>query len=102
MKNFTLTVFAKRRSDGAYDYSLKVRENRSMGTLSAPISLENPTLTTQPIDAAWPVRGDANLIGSDAENADDYWYRFTMPMSEDQAANLGWRSDSALDRPLVN
>jgi hypothetical protein len=102
MKNFTLAVYAKRRSDGNYDYSLRVWENRSMGNLSAAINFESRTLAGQQLDNAWPVRGDANLIGADIENTGDYWYRFTMPMSEEQAANLGWRSDSALDGSLVN
>lgn len=101
MKNFTLAVYAKRRSDGNYDYSLKVWENRTIGNLSTAINCESRTLASQQPDAAWPVRGDANLIGSDSESA-DYWYRFTMPMSEEQAANLGWQSDSALDGSLVN
>jgi hypothetical protein len=31
MKTFTLTLYAKRKSDGTYDYSLNIWENRRPG-----------------------------------------------------------------------
>ena len=102
MKNFTLAVYARRKGDGSYDYSLKVWENRSAATLCPAKNPESRTLTTPHLDSAWPVRADRNLVGSDFESADDYWYRFTLPMSEEQAANLGWRGNSAPEESVAN
>lgn len=102
MKNFTLTLYARRKSDGTFDYSLKVWENRSTGTLATTINFESRALVDQQLDAVLPVGGDANLIGTEIDNRDEYWFPFTMPMSEEQAANLGWRSESAVDRSVVN
>jgi hypothetical protein len=102
MKNFTLTLYAKRKSDGTYEYSLKVWENRSTGALAATIDFESPALITQRLDAVLPVGGDGNLLGPAIEDTGEYWYPFTMPMSEEQAANLGWRSESPLDHSLLN
>jgi hypothetical protein len=102
MKNFTLTLYAKRKSDGTYDYSLKVWENRSTGTLATTIDFESPAVITQQLDAVLPVGGDGSLLGSTMENTGEYWYPFTMPMSEEQAANLGWRSEGPVDYSQLN
>jgi hypothetical protein len=102
MKNFTLTLYAKRKSDGTYDYSLKVWEDRSTGTLAAATNFESAALMAQQLDAVLPVGGDAVLVGSEIETTSEYWYPFTMPMSEEQAANLGWRSESPLNPSVLN
>ena len=102
MRNFTLTLYAKRRNDGDYDYSLKVWENRSTDTLATATNFESPALIRQRLDAVLPVGGDPNYIGSEIQSTGEYWFPFTMPMSEEQAANLGWRSESPLDSALVN
>jgi hypothetical protein len=102
MRNFTLTLYAKRRGDGSYDYSLKVWENQSTGTLAAATNFESRALIAQQLEAVLPVGADATFIPSVTENAGEYWFPFTMPMSEEQAANLGWQSESPLDRSLVN
>ena len=102
MKNFTLTLYAKRKSDGTYDYSLKVWENRATGALAATANFESNALLTHQFNAVLPIGGDLNLVDSEAETAGEFWFPFTMPMSEEQAANLGWRSESPLDRCLVN
>jgi hypothetical protein len=102
MKNFTLTLYAKRKSDGTYDYSLKVWENRSTGTLASATNFESRALMAQQLDAVLPVGADAALAGSEIEATSEFWYPFTMPMSEEQAANLGWRAESPLDQSLVN
>src|ERR1700759_416609 len=102
MKNFTLTLYAKRKSDGSYDYSLKAWENRSTGALSATANFESSTIIGHQLNAVLPVGGDSKLSDSDSERAAESWFPFTMPMSEEQAANLGRRSDSPLDRSLLN
>lgn len=102
MRTFTLTLYAKRRSDGTYDYSLKVWEDRSTGSLANATNFESSALISQQLEAVLPVGGDAALRPSPTETAGDYWFPFTMPMSEEQAANLGWRSESSIDQTLVN
>ena len=102
MKNFTLTLYAKRRTDGSYDYSLKVWENRPSGALAAAIEFESPALISQQLEAVLPVGGDANFAPVPAESTQEYWFPFTMPMSEAQAANLGWRSEAPFDYAQAN
>jgi len=102
MKNFTLTLYAKRRGDGTYDYSLKVWENRSTGSLASTTNFESRALIARQLQAVLPVGGDANFIPPVTEDAGEYWFPFTLPMSEEQAANLGWQSESPLDRSLVH
>jgi len=102
MKNFTLTLYAKRKSDGTYDYTLKVWENQSTGTLAAATNFESGALIAQQLEAVLPVGGDAAFVPSVTESDGEYWFPFTMPMSDEQAANLGWRSESPVDRSFVN
>ena len=102
MRNFTLTLYAKRKGDGTYDYSLKVWENRSTGSLATMTSFESGSLIAQRFDAVLPVGADANFSGPEANNSGEYWFPFTMPMSVEQAANLGWCSDSPFDHCLLN
>ena len=102
MKNFTLTLYAKRKSDGTYDYSLKIWENRSTGLLAAMASFESRAVTAQRLNSVLPVGGDTNLLGTEIDSTGEFWFPFTLPMSEEQAANLGWRSESPLDHSLVN
>jgi hypothetical protein len=80
MKTFTLTVYAKRKSDGTYDYSLNVWENRSSG--GGETNFESEALLQQSVDA--------NQVFPQPQRNGDYWFPFTMPMSDAQAANLGW------------
>ena len=94
MKTFTLTLYAKRKNDGSYDYSLNVWENQAAGSFSAEMNFESEALLRQEVDA--------NHILPQAHHEGDYWFPFTMPMSEAQAANLGWLSEKQLDRSLVN
>ncbi|HTY85688.1 MAG TPA: hypothetical protein VMB19_15815 [Silvibacterium sp.] len=102
MKNFTLTLYAKRRSDGNYDYSLKVWENRATGSLFTATNFESQSLIAQQLETVLPIGGDAASQPSAAENAEEFWFPFTMPMSEEQAANLGWRNDVAPEQGLLN
>jgi hypothetical protein len=94
MKTFTLTVHAKRKSDGTYDYSLNVWENRGAGSLSPETNFESEALLRQQVDA--------NKVLPQAQRDGDYWFPFTMPMSEAQAANLGWLGEKTVDRSLVH
>jgi len=100
MKTFTLTLYAKRKSDGTYDYSLNVWENR--GNLANEMNFESEALLQQQLDAVLPDGRDAHQILPQAQRAGDYWFPFTMPMSEAQAANLGWMSEGVPERGLVH
>jgi len=96
MKTFTLTLYAKRKSDGTYDYSLNVWENR--GNHGQEMNFESEALLRQQLDAVLPDGRDAHQILPQAQREGDYWFPFTMPMSEAQAVNLGWIGDKAVDR----
>jgi hypothetical protein len=102
MKNFTLTLYAKRRSDGNYDYSLKVWENRATGTLFTATNFESQSLIAKNLETVLPMGGDVASLPSAVETAEEFWFPFTMPMSDEQAANLGWRNDSSAEQGLVN
>lgn len=102
MKNFTLTLYAKRRSDGTYDYSLNVWENRPTDSFADATNFESQALVTQQLEAVLPVDGDAKFMTPEAASKGEYWFPFTMPMSEEQAANLGWKRESPLENCLVN
>ncbi|HZD48641.1 MAG TPA: hypothetical protein VE178_07830 [Silvibacterium sp.] len=101
MKNFTLTLYAKRKSDGTYEYSLKIWKNRATGTLAAAASFESQVSLSPEVNAVLPVGKDANL-SLETGCTGDYWFPFTMPMSDAQAANLGWLGEAPLERRLVN
>jgi len=102
MKNFTLTLYAKRKSDGTYEYSLKVWENGAAGILAQATNFESHALVAQRLEAVLPVGGDASFTQPAEESAGEFWLPFTMPMSDEQAANLGWCSEAPLNRLLVN
>jgi len=61
MKNFTLTLYAKRKSDGTYEYSLKVWENGAAGILAQATNFESHALVAQRLEAVLPVGGDASF-----------------------------------------
>lgn len=100
MKNFTLTLYAKRKSDGTYDYSLKIWENR--GNAASEMNFESEDFLRQQLVAALPYGKDSNQNLCQEQQDGDYWFPFTMPMSDAQAANLGWAGDGTIDRRLVN
>ena len=100
MKNFTLTLYAKRKSDGTYDYSLKIWENR--GNAASEMNFESEDFLRQQLDAVLPYSQDSNQNLPQEQQDGDYWFPFTMPMSEAQAANLGWVSDGRSERGLVH
>jgi|SRR5215469_7742655 len=100
MKTFTLTLYAKRKSDGTYDYSLNVWENR--GNLSTETNFESEALLRQQLDAVLSDGGDANQVLPQAKQEGDYWFPFTMPMSDAQAANLGWIGEGVSERTMVH
>ena len=102
MRTFTLTLYAKRSSDGNYECSLNVWENRNAGNLAAETNFESEASLRQQIEAVLPIGQDANTIPTEAQRAADYWFPFTMPMSDAQAANLGWLAGSPLERNLVH
>jgi hypothetical protein len=102
MKTFTLTLYAKRKSDGTYDYSLNVWENRGTGSLATEMNFESEALLRQELDAMLPDGRDANQILPQMQRAGDYWFPFTMPMSDAQAANLGWLAEATTERSLVH
>lgn len=94
MKTFTLTLYAKRKSDGTYDYSLNVWENRGTGSLAPEMNFESEALMKQQVEA--------NHILLQAQRDGDYWFPFTMPMSDAQAANLGWMGERPLEHSFVH
>lgn len=100
MKTFTLTLYAKRKSDGTYDYSLNVWDNG--GNLGQEMNFESQAFLSQQLDAVLPDGGDAHQVLPQAQRSGDYWFPFTMPMSEAQAANLGWMAEGKQERPLVH
>jgi hypothetical protein len=100
MKTFTLTLYAKRKSDGTYDYSLNIWENR--GSAASETNFESDAFLRQQVDAVLPYAKDGNQTLPEAQQDGDYWFPFTMPMSDAQAANLGWAGDGTIDRRLVN
>ena len=94
MKTFTLTLYAKRKSDGTYDYSLNVWENRGTGSLAPEMNFESEALMKQQVEA--------NHILPQAQRDGDYWFPFTMPMSDAQAVNLGWMGERPLEHSFVH
>jgi hypothetical protein len=100
MKTFTLTLYAKRKSDGTYDYSLNIWENR--GGPTTEMNFESEALLRQQLDAVLPDGRDAHQILPQAQRDGDYWFPFTMPMSDAQAANLGWMGEAVPERSLVH
>jgi hypothetical protein len=102
MKTFTLTVFAKRRSDGTYEYSLNVWENRGAGCLETEMNFESEALLQQQVNSALPGGAHMNSILPQAQRDADYWFPFTMPMSEAQAANLGWLTEKTPERSQIH
>jgi len=102
MKTFTLTVFAKLRSDGSYEYSLNVWENRGTGSLATELNFESKALLQQQVSPALPGGAHMNCLLPQAQRDADYWFPFTMPMSDAQAANLGWLTEKTPERTLVH
>jgi hypothetical protein len=102
MKNFTLTLFAKRRKDGTYEYSLNVWENRGTGSLASEMNFESEALLKHQVDAVLPNGADASHILPQVQGCGDYWFPFTMPMSDAQAANLGWLAERAQEQVQVH
>jgi hypothetical protein len=102
MKTFTLTLYARRKNDGTYDYSLNVWQNHGTGTPAPEVSFESEALLSQQVSAVLPNGRDASHILPQAPREGDYWFPFTMPMSEAQAANLGWLAEKPLPRNLVH
>jgi hypothetical protein len=102
MKTFTLTLYAKRKSDGTYDYSLNVWENCGTGSLASDMNFESEALLRQQLDAVLPDGRDANQILPQLQRNGDYWFPFTLPMSDAQAANLGWMAERAPERGLIH
>ena len=100
MKTFTLTLHAKRKSDGTYDYSLNIWENRD--NPSSEMNFESEALLRQQLDAVLPDGRDANQILPQMRQDGDYWFPFTMPMSDAQAANLGWMGERVADGGMVH
>ena len=100
MKIFTLTLYAKRKSDGTYDYSLNIWENR--GGPTTEMNFESEALLRQQLDAVLPDGRDAHQILPQAQRNGDYWFPFTLPMSDAQAANLGWMGEVLPERSLVH
>jgi len=100
MKTFTLTLYAKRKSDGTYDYSLKIWEDR--GNTASEMNFESEDFLRQQFDAVMPYSKDSNQNLAHEQQDGDYWFPFTMPMSEAQAANLGWAGNGTIDRRQVN
>lgn len=100
MKNFTLTLYAKRKSDGTYDYSLNICENR--GSSATEMNFESEALLRNQLDAVLADGKNAHQILPQAQRDGDYWFPFTMPMSDAQAANLGWMGEGAAERSLVH
>jgi hypothetical protein len=96
MKTFTLTVYAKRRKDGNFEYSLNVWENNGSGSLANEMNFESEALLKQQVDAMLPNGGDVSHILPQVQREGDYWFPFTMPMSDAQAANLGWLAEKPL------
>jgi hypothetical protein len=102
MKTFTLTLYAKRKNDGTYDYSLNVWENRCTGSLASEMNFESEALLKQEVDAVLPDGRNPSHILPQAQRAGDYWFPFTMPMSEAQAANLGWLAENPVQPSFVH
>jgi hypothetical protein len=102
MKTFTLTLFAKRKKDGSYEYSLNVWENRGTGALASEMNFESDALLKQRVDAVLPNGANASHILPQVQCDGDYWFPFTMPMSDAQAANLGWLAEKPLEGARVH
>jgi hypothetical protein len=102
MKTFTLTLYAKRKSDGTFDYSLNVWENCGTGSLAPEMNFESEALLKHEVDAVLPDGRNASHILPQAQRNGDYWFPFTMPMSEAQAANLGWLAEKPLPQSLIH
>ena len=102
MKTFTLTVFAKLRKDGTYEYSLNVWENRGTGSLATEMNFESEVLMNQRVNSALPGGENVNMILPQPVREGDYWYPFVMPMSDAQAANLGWLGEKAQEREFIH
>jgi hypothetical protein len=102
MKTFTLTLVAKLKKDGTYACSLSVWENRCTGSLASEINFESEALLSQQVNAVLPNVGELSHILPLSQREGDYWFPFTMPMSDAQAANLGWHTEKALEHTRVH
>jgi len=102
MKTFTLTLFAKLRTDGTYEYSLNVWENRGTGSLETEMNFESEALMSQRVNAVLPGGRDVDKILPQQAGECDYWFPFVMPMSDAQAANLGWPGEKTQKRAFVH
>lgn len=102
MKTYTLTLFAKPKDDGSYEYSLSIWENRGIGSLAREMNFESESLLRRRINPVLPGGGDINNILPQLKRDGDYWFPFAMPMSDQQAANLGWLSKKALKHAYMH
>jgi|HubBroStandDraft_6_1064221.scaffolds.fasta_scaffold698169_2 hypothetical protein len=102
MKTFTLTLFAKLKMDGTYEYSLNVWENRGTGSLATEMNFESEASMSQRVNEVLPGGGSVNNILPQSQREGDYWFPFVMPMSDAQAANLGWLGEKTLERAFIH
>jgi hypothetical protein len=102
MKTFTLTLFAKLKKDGTYDYSLNVWENRGTGSLATEMNFESESLTSQEVNTVLPGGEHVNKILPQTVREGDYWFPFVMPMSDAQAANLGWPGEKKQEHAFIH
>lgn len=102
MKTFTLTVYAKLRNDGNYEYSLNVWENRGTDSLASEINFESEALMSPHLNSVLPGSGNVSQVLPQFGCEADYWFPFVMPMSDAQAANLGWRCEKTLENAFVH
>ena len=101
MKTFTLTVVAKLKDDGSYEYSLNVWENRNTGSLAGEMNFESEALR-QGVNTALPGGAHLSNVVPNVEREGNFWFPFTMPMSDAQAANLGWLANNVQERTDVH
>ncbi|HEX3471173.1 MAG TPA: hypothetical protein VHT28_08305 [Silvibacterium sp.] len=101
MKTFTLTVVAKPKEDGTYEYLLNVWENRGTGSLAAEMNFESEALK-QGVNTALPGGAHVSNVVPQVQREGSYWFPFVMPMSDAQAANLGWLAENVQERTDVH